>query len=75
MSPSSVATPPSWLLALWGLPEETLHAGMKQVYIVDARISAARIKAVPANNRTVVHTNTLEKLELFLPNRTVNLNP
>ena len=53
-------------LALWGLPEETLHAGMKQVYIVDARISAARIKAVPATNRTVVHTNTLEKLELFL---------
>ena len=40
---------------------------MKQVYIVDARISAARIKAVPAtNHRTVVHTNTLEKLELFL---------
>lgn len=39
---------------------------MKQVYIVDARISAARIKAVPATNRTVVHTNTLEKLELFL---------
>ena len=53
-------------LALWGFPEETLHAGMKQVYIVDARISAARIKAVPATNRTVVHTNTLEKLELFL---------
>ena len=53
-------------LALWGLPEETLHAGMKQVYIVDARISAARIKAVPATNRTTVHTNTLEKLELFL---------
>ena len=53
-------------LDLWGLPEETLHAGMKQVYIVDARISAARIKAVPATNRTVVHTNTLEKLELFL---------
>ena len=53
-------------LALWGLPEGTLHAGMKQVYIVDARISAARIKAVPATNRTVVHTNTLEKLELFL---------
>ena len=53
-------------LALWGLPEETLHAGMKQVYIVDARISAARIKAVPATNLTVVHTNTLEKLELFL---------
>ena len=53
-------------LALWGLPEETLHAGMKQVYIVDARISAARIKAVPATNRTTVHTNALEKLELFL---------
>lgn len=53
-------------LALWGLPEETLHAGMKQVYIVDARISAARIKAVPTTNRTAVHTNTLEKLELFL---------
>ena len=53
-------------LALWGLPGETLHAGMKQVYIVDARISAARIKAVPATNRTTVHTNTLEKLELFL---------
>ena len=53
-------------LALWGLPKETLHAGMKQVYIVDARISAARIKAVPATNRTAVHTNTLEKLELFL---------
>ena len=29
-------------------------------------ISAARIKAVPATNRTTVHTNTLEKLELFL---------
>lgn len=53
-------------LALWGLPEETLHDGMKQVYIVDARISAARIKAVPATNRTAVHTNTLKKLELFL---------
>ena len=53
-------------LALWGLPEETLHTGMKQVYIVDARISAARIKAVPTTNRTAVHTNTLEKLELFL---------
>ena len=27
---------------------------------------AARIKAVPATNRTTVHTNALEKLELFL---------
>ncbi len=53
-------------LALWGLPEATLYAGMKQVYIVDARISAARIKAVPTTNRTAIHTNTLNQLELFL---------
>ena len=52
--------------ALWGVPKETLHASMQHVYIVDARVTRARIQAVPLTNRTAIHTNELRKLKQFL---------
>ena len=56
---------------LWGVPEPKLFAGMKQVYMVDARITCARIRTITAINRTAAHTNELKKLEAFLGNPTV----
>ena len=53
---------------LWGVPEAKLHAGMQHVYVVDARVTRARIQAVPLTNRTAIHTNELKKLENFLAN-------
>ena len=52
--------------ALWGVPRETLYASMQHVYTVDARVTRARIQAVPLTNRTEIHTNELRKLEKFL---------
>ncbi|MDG2215130.1 MAG: hypothetical protein P8M70_14995, partial [Verrucomicrobiota bacterium] len=56
---------------LWGVPEPKLFAGMKQVYVVDARITSARIRTITTTNRTAAHTNELKKLEAFLGNPTV----
>ena len=56
--------------ALWGVPESKLFAGMQHVDLVDARITRARIQAIPATNRTTFHTNELKKLEAFLANPT-----
>ena len=54
--------------ALWGVPAAKLHAGLQHVYVVDARVTRARIQAVPLTNRTAIHTNELKKLENFLAN-------
>lgn len=53
---------------LWGVPPKKLYAGMRHVYVVDARVTLARIQAVPLTNRTVAHTNELQKLKSFLAN-------
>jgi len=55
---------------LWGVPEPKLFTGMKQVYVVDARITSARIQTIIATNRTAAHTNELKRLEAFLGNPT-----
>ena len=52
--------------SLWGVPKETLYASMQHVYTVDARVTRARIQAVPLANRTLIHTNDLRKLKQFL---------
>lgn len=52
--------------ALWGVPRETLYESMQHVYTVDARVTRARIQAVPLTNRTGIHTNELRKIEKFL---------
>ena len=61
--------------ALWGVPEPKLFAGMEHVYVVDARVTRARIQAIPTTNRTTLHTNQLKKLEAFLANPTREFEP
>ena len=61
--------------ALWGVPESKLFAGMQHVYVVDARVTRARIQAIAATNRTAIHTNQLKKLEAFLSNPTREFEP
>jgi thioredoxin-related protein len=61
--------------ALWGVPEPKLFAGMQHVYVVDARVTRARIQAIAATNRTTIHTNQLKKLEAFLANPTREFEP
>jgi len=51
---------------LWGAPKAKLFAGMQHVYVVDARVTRARIQSIPSTNRTAVHTNQLNKLEAYL---------
>ena len=61
--------------ALWGVPEPKLFAGMQHVYVVDARVTRARIQAIATTNRTAIHTNQLKKLEAFLSNPTREFEP
>ncbi len=53
-------------LTLWGAPEAKLFKGMQHVYVVDARVTRARIQSIPTTNRTAVHANHLNKLESYL---------
>ncbi|MEE2714445.1 MAG: thioredoxin family protein [Verrucomicrobiota bacterium] len=56
--------------ALWGVPDPALFAGMQQVYVVDARITQARLQSIPATNRTAIHIKQLKKLKVFLADPT-----
>ena len=55
-------------LTLWGVPEPELTRAMSEVYLTDAKTHLGQLRAIPAEQRTDTHRETIQFYRDFIRN-------